>query len=101
MSCSAICRWSACLLILPLLVSCASDKPDTRNGQELSATTGGGAKGKSNSSASAGSDMPIPPKDAQYTIYCQVIPGPDHLEHSRALRQALKQSTSLKDWYII
>src|ERR1700734_2976972 len=49
----------------------------------------------------AGSDMPVPPEGAQYTIYCQGIAGPDHLERSRALRQLLIQSTPMKDWYVI
>src|ERR1700722_11331974 len=57
-----------------LAVSCASQKP----GQVVGKTAAGND-----------SDMPIAPKDAQFTIYCQGITGPDHLERSRALRQLL------------
>jgi hypothetical protein len=45
--------------------------------------------------------MPIPPKGAQYTLFCQRIVGPDHYERSRALRKALHDSTPMKDWYVV
>jgi hypothetical protein len=68
------------------LMSCAAQKP-------------GGVAQKT--SAGNDSDMPVAPKDAQYTIYCQAITGADHLERSRALRQLLRENTPLKDWYVV
>jgi hypothetical protein len=88
------CSSLAILAILFAAASCAPDKSST--GQErtnLSASKG--------TATAAGDDTPIPPKDAQYTIFCQLIQGPDHVERSRQLRQALRQSTSMKDWYVI
>jgi hypothetical protein len=74
------------LVCVLLMVSCAAQKT-------------GEAIGKSG--AGNDSDMPVAPKDAQYTIYCQGITGPDHLERSRALRRLLRENTPLKDWYVI
>jgi hypothetical protein len=73
--------------ICVLAISCASQNH---------ATVSSSKNGTANDS-----DMPTPPKDAQYTIYCQVITGPDHLERSRGLRQLLKDNTPLKDWYVV
>ena len=44
---------------------------------------------------------PIPPKDAQWTLYCQAIAGADHVERANAFKKQLLQSTPLKDWYVI
>src|SRR5437660_149199 len=84
------------LLLSGVLTSCGPDKPPTQDRAE--ALTRPGAKP---GEVSAASDMPVPPKDALYTIYCQVLAGPDHIERARQLRQALRVSTSLKDWYLI
>ena len=44
---------------------------------------------------------PIPPKDAQYTLYCQAVAGSDHVERANQFKNQLLQSTPLKDWYVI
>ncbi|HSV15035.1 MAG TPA: hypothetical protein VLI90_12320, partial [Tepidisphaeraceae bacterium] len=90
----------ALVVLCGVLVSCAPDKPAVEDRTDLLAQRGGAAGAKSGQTSSA-SDMPVPPKDALYTIYCQILSGPDHIERSRQLRLALRNSTSLKDWYLI
>jgi hypothetical protein len=46
-------------------------------------------------------DMPVPPKDAQFTIYCQQFNGPNHMAEAREAKQILCDSTPLKKkWYV-
>lgn len=47
------------------------------------------------------SDMPLAPKDAQWTIYCATLAGPDHVETSRSLKSALVKRTKMREWYIL
>ena len=44
---------------------------------------------------------PAASNDAQWTIYCQAIGGPTHVELANALKTQLVSSTPLKDWYVI
>src|SRR5438552_7685781 len=44
---------------------------------------------------------PIPPADAQYTLYCQALGGPGHVEQANAAKENLIKLSGLKDWYII
>ena len=46
-------------------------------------------------------DMPVPPADAQYTIYCHNYQGPNHVEDARLVALQLRRGTSLKDWYVV
>ena len=41
------------------------------------------------------------PKDAQWTLYCRVVPGPDHVTRANAYKEDLIHNTSMKDWYVI
>lgn len=41
------------------------------------------------------------PKDAQYTIYCQAIPGIAHVEQANAFKGELLKLTKMSDWYVI
>jgi hypothetical protein len=43
----------------------------------------------------------VPPKDARWTLYCQAIGGPAHVEQANAAKNELVRSTGLKDWYVI
>jgi len=43
----------------------------------------------------------LPPSDAQYTISCRSISGPNHVEIANALKANLIKQTPLKDWYVI
>jgi hypothetical protein len=47
------------------------------------------------------SDMPLAPKDAQWTIYCATVPDQNHVETSRALKAALIKRTGMREWYIL
>jgi hypothetical protein len=46
------------------------------------------------------SDAPAPPRDAQFTIVCKVIPGPGHVERAKELKDDLIKGTPLKSWYV-
>jgi hypothetical protein len=84
-----------CVMISLLAASCASD---TTSKDQATTTVGTAKPGSTNSN---NSDMPVPPKDAQYTLFCQKISGADHYDQSRALRQGLRDGTTMKDWYIV
>ncbi len=59
------------------------------------------AFGARKQSASNQPDPNAPPKDAQWTLYCQAIAGPAHVEQANATKAALLKATPLKDWYVI
>lgn len=44
---------------------------------------------------------PLPPKDARWTLYCQAIHGPDHVDRAKAIKTRLVEASPLKDWYVI
>jgi len=46
-------------------------------------------------------DSPIPPKDAQWTILCESITGPNHLALSKRRKAELIAATGMSDWYVI
>ena len=50
--------------------------------------------------APTGSQFSIP-TGAQYTIYCQTISGPSHVDRATRLKQQLIAQAPLKDWYVI
>jgi hypothetical protein len=50
---------------------------------------------------SAPKDSGPPPKDAQWTIYCQAVAGPEHVARANQAKQQLIDATKMKDWYVI
>src|SRR5690242_5204198 len=46
-------------------------------------------------------DPSRPPTDAQFTLYCQAIAGPAHVEQANRAKDELIKLTGMKDWYII
>ena len=46
-------------------------------------------------------DPDVPPADAQFTLYCQAIGGPAHIEQANAAKEQLIKMTGMKDWYIV
>lgn len=46
-------------------------------------------------------DPSAPPADAQFTLYCQAVPGPGHVERANAAKDMLIKLSSMKDWYIL
>jgi hypothetical protein len=85
-------------LLLSAAVSCSQSKlPAARTAAPgVSAITQGGSGG-----SAANSDADAPPKDAQWTIYCQAIGGVDHVERANMAKAQLLKATNLKDWYVV
>ena len=50
---------------------------------------------------STGSDMPVPPKDTQWTIMCDSVEGPGHVENARDVKAMLARRSGMPDWYIV
>ena len=46
-------------------------------------------------------DMPTPPADARFTIYCQAYEGPDHQDNARKVRDLLRTATPYHKWYVV
>jgi hypothetical protein len=46
-------------------------------------------------------DLPEAPANAQWTLYCQSISGPGHVERANDVKQQLIRSTGMKSWYVI
>lgn len=57
--------------------------------------------GKANAGAAGGGSSFSIPAGAQFTIYCQTISGPDHVERANRIKQQLVSQAPLKDWYVI
>lgn len=47
------------------------------------------------------SNQPVPPKDAQYTIYCFKVSSPDHVAMAEKIRKDLTAQTEFKQWHVI
>jgi len=45
--------------------------------------------------------QPIPPKDAEWTLYCQTIPGADHVRMAKVQKEMAIKATGMPDFYII
>lgn len=65
-----------------------SAKIDPRSGEQ--------AAGSGNSN----SDAPAPPRDAQFTIVCQPIPGPGNVVRAMQIKEELIKATGMKGWYV-
>jgi hypothetical protein len=75
------------------VVSCTARSPGTEPPQRsLAGATQGAADA---------SGRPIPPADAQWTIYCYTVSGPDHMAQSRRLRDEMMRISPLRDWYLV
>jgi hypothetical protein len=66
------------------------------------AATGGGEAPAGGAAAAADvSDMPLAPKDAQWTVFCASLGGSQHVELSKVLKKKLIQDTGMREWYIV
>jgi hypothetical protein len=112
-------RWLS-LLLLPLLCgvvsSCGPDQPqpgaqsdgarevvknDTpRNTAAASSNRPINASAAAPAASNA-EPAPIPPKGAQYTIFCRDFPGPMHVDYSNQAKSELLKSTKLRGWYVL
>jgi hypothetical protein len=48
----------------------------------------------------AADDVAVPPRDAQFTLVCKVIPAPGNVERAKQLKDELIQGTAMKGWYV-
>lgn len=46
-------------------------------------------------------DGPVPPVDAEWTILCDSVEGPAHVQDATILKARLIQASGMADWYII
>jgi hypothetical protein len=51
--------------------------------------------------ANLAEEMPVPPADAQYTLYCRDFAEPNHVQDSRDAQHMLGQTIGLKKWYVV
>ncbi len=42
-----------------------------------------------------------PPKDARFTLFCQVVHGPDHVLRASRMKDELIRTTGLRSWHIV
>ena len=59
------------------------------------------SKDKKQPEAAARKIPDAPPADAQWTLYCQAVGGPAHVEQANAMKEALVKLTQRNDWYVI
>lgn len=92
------------ILIAMMLVmsSCASDKND------LPQPTNAKPASPSKSQPKVPANVPtsdanefVAPRGARFTIYAGVVSGDLHVQRAKNVRDTLKTSTDMKDWYVI
>jgi hypothetical protein len=73
-------------------VAAAADRPSqsASSGQPIAASS----SGKRDASS-------LPPKDAQFTLYCADYTGPAHVEIANRAKQELAQLSGMRGWYIV
>jgi hypothetical protein len=72
-----------------------ADKPDAPAAANVASAAAG-------TSADADtSDIPLAPKDAQWTLLCTTFSTPDHIEASRELKATLIAKSGMREWYIV
>src|SRR4051812_30493234 len=59
------------------------------------------AKSKSVPSSPDTGDASAAASDAQWTLYCRAIAGPDHVARANAVKDDLVKNSQMKDWYVI
>jgi hypothetical protein len=107
-------HWVGSILIALAAASCTENNPPpTQSQTDLSAakvTANPQAQPQVSSAQSPShkpsaqsniDDTPIPPVDAQWTIFCDSVSGVGHIENARILRSRLVALTGLHDWYVI
>ena len=55
----------------------------------------------SSANSSVAQQDAAPPKDAQWTIYCWSIKGPNHVAQANELKANLLRTSSLRGWYVV
>ena len=78
-------------------ISCGENKTaDSREQEPLTAPQ----SNQTTPVAQAKSGAPVPPRNAQFTILCQAVTGPGHVERAKEAKDELIKATKMKDWYV-
>lgn len=113
--------WFAAVLVGLGVASCGENAPpSTRSQPTLSeAATAGSAPAAAQPSAAQQPSVhqppahqsaaaraprpaaPVPPDDAQWTIYCDQVDGPGHIENAGILKSRLIALSGMPDWYVV
>lgn len=102
--------WIASVLVALGAVSCGENgRPAAQPQAQLSQPSGPSAPAGmpfsrhpvAMSAGAAKSDGPVPPADAQWTIMCDSVEGPSHVESAALLKQRLIQLSGMRDWYVV
>jgi hypothetical protein len=75
------------------LLNTSKAEPAPANGRQPTA--------QKSADPSAADNAPIPPADAQWTIFCDSVTGVGHIENARILRSRLVALTGMHEWYVI
>ena len=51
--------------------------------------------------AANNNDVPVPPPNAEWTIFCDSVEGPGHVENASLLKSRLIQLSGFNGWYIV
>lgn len=102
-------HWIASALMAVGVASCGENGPPpgqsntTMKPAMLKAGPAGSPAGTKSSPPAklAGNDTPVPPKDARWTIMCDSIEGPGHVENARDFKAMLAKRSGLSDWYVV
>lgn len=90
--------WFATAVMAAVAVSCTENKPAENKPETGSLASGHASAAKA---APAVGDVVVPPKDAQWTIYCMSISGDNHVLRARKAKNDLIAATPLKEWYVV
>jgi hypothetical protein len=88
-------------LVIVLAGSCREKDPPPRRNGDLAPQGMPSGLPKSVRAPSGGGDGVSMPADAQWTICCQAIGGPAHVEMANNLKARLAAAAPIKDWYVI
>jgi len=95
--------WIAAVLVGMGVASCTTEAPPVT--QARASLSGAGRPTRSGQSDSnktvVRNDVPVPPVDAQWTILCESVDGPAHVQDAAILKTRLIQASGMPDWYVI
>jgi hypothetical protein len=90
------------IVAIALAVSCKEKAPPSDTSATGSVEDAAPTKAANAAKASSSDpDKVVPPKDAQWTLYCYIVTGPVHVEQARQLKANLVQNSQLKQWHVI
>ena len=89
------------------VASCGENAPpSTQTEAKLLVTSNSGAQTNAAAQSPAGKRVaadlpPVPPKGAQWTLLCDTVDGPAHVEEAGILKARLIQTSGMADWYVL